>query len=161
MATKKEDTRKYQDIRKKQDAFLSIYSQGASVKLASQGANTTRWSVKRWVDDDLLGFRDRFDSANADFKDSLIEMAMHRLNEQKATDSPLLLITMLNAYIPEKFRPTSASTEEVAKDTIKEMRTLAKNAFVAKPVEEEELSERSPMQQVEEIILEKKGRNGD
>ena len=85
---------------------------------------------------------------------------MSRLNEQKATDSPLLLITMLNAYIPEKFRPTSASTEEVAKDTIKELRTLAKNAFVAKPVEDE-LSERSPMQQVEEIILQKKSGDGD
>ena len=86
-------------------------------------------------------------------------MAMGRLQEQKASDSPLLLITMLNAYIPEKFRPTAASTEEVAKDTIKELRTLAKNAFVAKPAEE--MSERSAMQQVEEIILQKKGRDGD
>jgi hypothetical protein len=69
---------------------------------------------------------------------------------------------MLNAYIPEKFRPTTASTEEVAKDTIKELRTLAKNAFVAKPVVvEDELSERSPMQQVEEIILQKKAGDGD
>ena len=151
------ESRVDQKTKRNQDAFLRIYSQGASIKSAATGAGINRRQVSRWVAGDNFGFTERFDAAQADFKDSLIEMAMNRLQEQKSSDSPLLLITMLNAYIPEKFRPTSASTEEVAKDTIKELRTLAKNAFVAKPAEEEELAERSPMQQVEEIILKKKG----
>ena len=148
------------ETKRKQDAFIRVYRQGASIKAAAEGVGTSRRSIRRWVAEDTFGFTEKYDAAQSDFKDSLIEMAMNRLNEQKATDSPLLLITMLNAYIPEKFRPTTASTEEVAKDTIKELRTLAKNAFVAKPVEEE-LSERSPMQQVEEIILQKKSGDGD
>ena len=153
----KKESRVDQETKKNQDRFIGIYRQGASVKSAAEGTGISRRTVQLWVKADKFGFTERFDGAQSDFKDSLIEMAMGRLNEQKPSDSPLLLITMLNAYIPEKFRPTSASTEEVAKDTIKELRTLAKNAFVAKPAEEEELSERSPMQQVEEIILKKKG----
>ena len=158
MAQSKETIRE-RETKVKQDAFLVLYSRGSSLRAAAVSAGTTRWTVRRWLDEDRYGFADRFGHAQADFKDSLIEMAMGRLQEQKASDSPLLLITMLNAYIPEKFRPTAAATEEVAKDTIKELRTLAKNAFVAKPAEE--MSERSAMQQVEEIILQKKGHDGD
>ena len=153
------DSYRDKEAKKRQESFLVVYSKGASIRSAAKASGTTRWSVKRWIDGDKFGFKDRFESAQSDFKDSLIERAMNRLEEQKASDSPLLLITMLNAYIPEKFRPTTASTEEVAKDTIRELRTLAKNAFVAKPAEE--MSERSAMQQVEEIILQKKGGDGD
>lgn len=153
------ETIRERETKMKQDTFLTLYSRGSSLRAAAIASGTTRWTVKRWLDEDRYGFTDRFGHAQADFKDSLIEMAMGRLQEQKASDSPLLLITMLNAYIPEKFRPTTASTEEVAKDTIRELRTLAKNAFVAKPAEE--MSERSAMEQVEEIILQKKGGDGD
>jgi len=78
---------------------------------------------------------------------------MSRLNEQKANDSPLLLITMLNAYIPERFRPNTLATEEVAKDTIKELRALSQKAFKAVPQTEEQMTSKSPLQQVEEIML--------
>ena len=153
------DSYRDKEAKKRQESFLVVYSKGASIRSAAKAAGTTRWSVKRWIDGDKFGFKDRFESAQSDFKDSLIERAMNRLEEQKASDSPLLLITMLNAYIPEKFRPTTASTEEVAKDTIRELRTLAKNAFVAKPADG--MSERSAMEQVEEIILQKKGGDCD
>ena len=49
----------------------------------------------------------------------------------------------------------------VCKDTIRELRTLAKTAFEAKPAVKEEMTERSAMEQVEEIILRKKGTDGD
>ena len=141
------------ETKEKQETFLYIYSQGASVASAAKGANTTRQTVKRWVDSDKNGFRDRYESAQNDFKDSLIERAMNRLNEQKANDSPLLLITMLNAYIPERFRPNTLATEEVAKDTIKELRALSQKAFKAVPQTEEQMTSKSRLQQVEEIML--------
>jgi hypothetical protein len=156
------DTYRDKEAKKRQDTFLAVYSKGASLRSAAKAAGTTRWSVKRWVDGDKYGFRERFESAQADFKDSLIERAMTRLEEQKASDSPLLLITMLNAYIPEKFRPNTIATEEVAKETIKELRQLSKQAFNAVPVEkEEQMTSKSPLQQVEDIILKKKGGDGD
>lgn len=148
------------ETKEKQETFLSIYSQGASVAAAAKGANTTRQTVKRWVDSDKNGFRDRYESAQNDFKDSLIERAMNRLNEQKANDSPLLLITMLNAYIPERFRPNTLATEEVAKDTIKELRALSQKAFKEIPKTEEQMTSKSPLQQVEEIML-KRGVKSD
>jgi len=98
-----------------------------------------------------------FYEAEADFKDGLIEIAMTRIREQGAKDSPLLLITMLNAYIPERFRPNTIATEEVARETISELRKLSKQAFEAHPREkEEEMASKSPLQQVEELLTAKK-----
>jgi len=145
-----------------QEAFLKVYSDGASIRAAARAAETTRNTVKGWVERDKNGFAKLFEEAQADFKDSLVERAMARVKDQKSSDSPLLLITMLNAYIPEKFRPNTIATEEVAKETIKELRQLSKQAFNAMPKEkEEEMTSKSPLQQVEEIILKKKGGNGD
>ena len=160
--TQSKETIRERETKVKQDAFLALYSRGSSLRAAAISAGTTRWTVKRWLDEDRYGFTDRFGHAQADFKDSLIEMAMGRLQEQKASDSPLLLITMLNAYIPEKFRPNTIATEEVAKETIKELRQLSKQAFKGVPVErEEEMTSKSPIQQVEDIILKKKGGDGN
>ena len=142
-----------QETKQKQEIFLSIYSKGASIASAAKGAGTSRQTVKRWVDGDLFGFREVYENAQSDFKDSLIERAMSRLNEQKASDSPLLLITMLNAYIPERFRPNTLATEEVAKDTIKELRALSQKAFKSVPKTEEQMTNKSPLEQVEEIML--------
>ena len=156
------DSYRDKEAKKRQESFLVVYSKGASIRSAAKAAGTTRWSVKRWIDGDKFGFKDRVESAQSDFKDSLIERAMNRLEEQKASDSPLLLITMLNAYIPEKFRPNTIATEEVAKETIKELRQLSKQAFKGVPVErEEEMTSTSPIQQVEDIILKKKGGDGN
>lgn len=150
------------DTKRKQEVFIAIFSNGASLRRAAKEAHINRATVYRWIENDYLGFRDQYDAAHADFKDSLIEMALHRVNEQKSSDSPLLLITLLNAYIPEKFRPNTIATEEVAKDTIKELRELSKRAFKANPAEkEEQMTSKSPLQQVEDIILEKKAGNGD
>ena len=155
MATR---TKKFeQETQEKQSIFLSIYSAGASTSAAARGAGTTRHTVKRWLDGDINGFRDLYENAQNDFKDSLIERAMSRLNEQKANDSPLLLITMLNAYIPERFRPNTLATEEVAKETIKELRALSQKAFKEHPQTEEQMTSKSPLQQVEDIILSRKG----
>ena len=60
---------------------------------------------------------------------------------------------MLNAYIPERFRPNTLATEEVAKDTIKELRALSKRAFKENPQTEEQMTSKSPLQQGEEIML--------
>jgi AcrR family transcriptional regulator len=150
------------DTKRKQSVFIAIFSNGASLRSAAKEADVNRATVYRWIENDYLGFRERYDAAHADFKDSLIEMALHRVNDQKSSDSPLLLITLLNAYIPEKFRPNTIATEEVAKDTIKELRELSKRAFKANPAtKEEQMTSKSPLQQVEDIILEKKAGNGD
>jgi len=153
------ESRVDKETKSKQDIFLRIFSEGAQIKSAALGANISRRQVRRWVSDDKFGFAAKYDVAREDFKDHLIGMAMTRLETQPT--NTLLLLAMLNAYIPEKFKPTTGSSEEVAKDTIRELRTLAKNAFEAKPAAKEEMTERSAMEQVEEIILQKKGTDGD
>jgi tRNA A37 methylthiotransferase MiaB len=144
--------------KRRQAAFLKVYSSGASVREATKAAETTRKAIYGWIKDDRNGFAKLYDEAQADFKDSLIERAMSRLKDQKSSDSPILLITMLNAYIPEKFRPNVIPTEEVAKETMTELRNLSKKAFKTTPAERETpMESKSPLQQVEDILLAKKG----
>jgi len=147
------ETQHEKETKQKQSTFLKVYAAGASIASAAKAAGTTRWTVKRWVEADKNDFRNLYENAQNDFKDSLIEMAMRRLNEQQAKDSPLLLITMLNAYIPERFRPNTLATEEVAKETITELRKLSQKAFKAVPKTEEQMTSKSPLEQVEEIML--------
>jgi|TARA_R110000765_G_scaffold143410_4_gene244931 hypothetical protein len=153
------ESRVDKETKSKQDAFLKIFSDGAQIKAAALGARISRRQVQRWVADDKFGFTAKYDAAKEDFKDHLLGMAMTRLESQPT--NTLLLLAMLNAYIPEKFKPTTGSSEDVAKDTIRELRTLAKTAFAAKPAEKEQMAERSAMEQAEEIILQKKGTNGN
>ena len=144
--------------KRRQAAFLKVFSSGASVREATAAAETTRKSIYGWLKDDRNGFTKLYDEAQADFKDSLIERAMSRIKDQKASDSPILLITMLNAYIPEKFRPNVIPTEEAAKETMTELRNLSKKMLKLPPAERETtLESKSPLQQVEDILLAKKG----
>ena len=153
------ESRVDKETKSKQAIFLKIFSEGAQLKAASSGANISRRQVQRWVSEDKFGFAAKYEAAKEDFKDHLINLAMTRLESQPT--NTLLLLAMLNAYIPEKFKPTSGSSEDVAKDTIRELRTLAKTAFAAKPAEKEQMTQQSAMEQAEEIILQKKGTNGN
>lgn len=140
-----------------QETFLKTFAEGASVRSSARIASISRNTLAKWVETDKNGFAKLYDQAQADFKDGLIETAMARIKEQSPKDSPLLLITMLNAYIPERFRPNTIATEEVAKETISELRKLSKQAFEAHPREkEEEMASKSPLEQVEELLTAKK-----
>ena len=140
-----------------QKSFLKAFAHGASFSESARIAKAHRQTVNKWIESDKNGFTKLFYEAEADFKDGLIEIAMTRIREQGAKDSPLLLITMLNAYIPERFRPNTIATEEVARETISELRKLSKQAFEAHPREkEEEMASKSPLQQVEELLTAKK-----
>ena len=157
--TESRNGKEYEErTKRRQAAFLKVFSSGASVREATKAAETTRKAIFGWIRDDRNGFAKLYDEAQADFKDSLIERAMARISEQKASDSPILLITMLNAYIPEKFRPSVIPTEEAAKETITELRNLSKRAFKTTPVAEREttLESKSPLDQVKDILLAKK-----
>ena len=65
--------------------------------------------------------------------------------------SPVLAITLLNANLPNKYRPAAIMQEETARDLLKEWRRAAQNA-------PKEVSEELPQpveQQIEEILSQK------
>ena len=66
----------------------------------------------------------------------------------------MLLITLLNANLPMKYRPTVVMADDTAKSVLTELRKLAKDTPVVKTPDEEE---QSALDQVNEILQKKGG----
>lgn len=118
--------KKPEDVISRQDLFLESYKSRGSVRSAVKGINIGRTQVYSWLSSDTHGFRERFEFAKHDFRDMLEDIALDRVVEQKVSDNPTLLIALLNANLPEKYRPQSIQTDETAKEVIKELRNATR-----------------------------------
>ena len=67
----------------------------------------------------------------------------------------MLVIALLNANMPQKYRPQIAMNEDTAKDLIAEWRKASKEVSRERSVEEKELS--APVEQTLVEILERRG----
>lgn len=111
----------------KQDAFLAAYANAGTIYRAAPAASITRRQVLNWRTDDALGFRARFELAQRAFAESLEDLAMQRILEPAGNrGSDVLLMAMLNAHLPEKYRPNVVLSDESSKDVLKELQQIRK-----------------------------------
>jgi len=90
------------------------------------------------------------------FAESLEELALDRVrNPDKNRGSDLLLIGLLNANMPQKYRPQFAMTEDTAKDLIVEWRKAAKD--IKKDAEEKPAELTGHVEDTLQEILERRG----
>jgi len=100
---------------KDQEHFLAQYAKSGTIMRAAEATNVSRETVRRWQRADKLGFADRFDSARERFREELEEIAFARLRDPQGNrGSDVLLITMLNAHWPEKYRPNAQPEDQAA-----------------------------------------------
>jgi len=98
-----------------QEHFLAQYGKCGTIMRAAEATNVSRETVRRWQRADKLGFADRFDSARERFREELEEIAFERLRDPQGNrGSDVLLITMLNAHWPEKYRPNAQPEDQSA-----------------------------------------------
>ena len=122
-----------------QDAFLAAYAQTGTIQAAADAIEMDRNNHYRWLEADLHEYRSRWEQAQATFTDSLEALAFNRLtNPEGNRGSDVLLITMLNAHRPDKYK-RAERTDDVALDTIKAIKALAKDRTVRARVIEVEL----------------------
>ena len=111
-----------------QQRFLDAYAEEGSLLAARLVTGITRWRYRQWVIEDP-GFSKRIDDAKGDFGESLEALALHRVrNPDKSRGSDVLLIGLLNANLPHKYRPSQAMDTDAAKELIVEWRKAAKQA---------------------------------
>ena len=153
------DGKEPEDVKARQDLFLSLYSELGSIRAAAKEMNISRRTPTRWIKDDIQGFKERFEEAKFNFREMLQDIAVNRVKEQGSKDNPVLLIALLNAHWAEKYRPQTTSVDDTAKEVLSDLRDRFK---VIKKVEEtEETSEVSPQQQVEDILKGKGSKGND
>ena len=131
-----------------QQRFLAAYAVGGTVKAGLRGADVNRSTVSRWRQGDVFGFQSRFDEAKQSFCDSLEDIAMDLVKQLKPGQTPVLLITLLNANLPEKYRPNVQVSDDTAKQTMDLITKAAKNSQKVT----EENSERTPLEQVTDML---------
>ena len=85
------------------------------------------------------------------------QLALERVKLQDAKSNPVLLITLLNANLPHKYRPTVVMNDDTAKSVLHELRKMAKDTPQTEDTEEEEVS---ALEQVNEILHKKLDNDG-
>ena len=139
---------------RKQSKFLKCYSETRSKSVSATYAGVSQSSISNWIRDNYLEFDERFEEADLAFCEGLEQLALERVRLQDAKSNPVLLIALLNANLPNKYRPTVVMTDETSKSVLSELRKIAKETPV---VESKEVEEKSAIDQVNDILNEKGG----
>ena len=147
-------------VRARQDAFLVAYGECGTVRASCAAADVGRSTVDDWNRSDAHGFRAKYAVAKELYREHIQDIAWERVKVQKPNDNPVLLITLLNAHWPEKYRRDGNTvTDEVKemmvewKKWVRESRSSGKN----KPaVNEAEEAQRSAVDEVEKLLARKR-----
>ena len=113
-----------------------------------------------WKRDDVLAFMHRFDAAQDEFREMLQDLAVERVRSQDAKANPLLLLALLNAHWPEKYRPNVTVQDDDAVHTmLVEVEKLASQHRRRPPkvlegevIEGQHTGNGSPLDQVDQIL---------
>tara|TARA_R110002020_G_scaffold58394_7_gene160134 strand:- start:1404 stop:1886 length:483 start_codon:yes stop_codon:yes gene_type:complete len=137
----------------RQEDFLRAYAVCGTISEASSLIGIHRSTFSLWNRNEE--FRERFEESKQDFREKLERMAFERLEGQGPKDNPLLLITMLNAHWPEKYRPEKTSVDDDAKQKLAQLRNTFRTIIgEAQPVNEE-IPEVSAKEQAETVLKDK------
>lgn len=146
------------DLVKRKRLFLKAYEQWGTVRAACHAVKISRSSYKRWHAEDGE-FVKELDEVKVAFAESLEELALERVrNPDKNRGSDILLIGLLNANMPSKYRPQFAMSEDSAKELITEWRKAAQDVGrAARPTRDEAGAELpTSVEQTLKEILEKR-----
>ena len=139
---------RYRKVLKEQDRFLELYEKSRAKGTSATATGVVRETVRLWEKKDILGFKKRLAEADEKFCDALEQRALALIEDMSIKNSPLLLITLLNANLPHKYRPNVIVPDETAKDMLQELRKLSKGQKVKKDAEDEQ----SPLEQAEQAL---------
>lgn len=100
-----------------QERFLQAYAVTGTDRAACQLVSIARRTVNDWKHDDKLGFLARYELAKASFGAFLEGIALDRVmnpQERGRLGSDVLLIALLNANLPDKYRREAQSVDDAA-----------------------------------------------
>ena len=122
---------------KRQEEVLRGYEALGNLTAACEGAGVARRTADHWRLKDALGFAARLEFARGGFGDRLEALAWDMVKRMKPGQNPTLLICLLNATLPLKYRPAVQVDPVAARDTLSELRQLASaGAATEGPIED-------------------------
>lgn len=119
------------NTRKKMAQFLVEFSSVGSVRKSAMAVNVPRNTIYGWIRSDTYGFKELYETAKHSFREYLQDIAIDRVKIQKPGDNPVLLITLLNAHWPERYRKDQSAGSDAAKEMMSEWRKWLKKGIKA------------------------------
>ena len=104
--------------------FLDGYSLTGTMASGLECVPHKRRAVEYWRSENILGFDERFKQAHNSFCDRLEKKAVDLVMGLQPGQNTLLLVTLLNANLPEKYRPAVITVDDTAKDLFQKLREL-------------------------------------
>lgn len=98
-------------------AFLRAYAECGNLSNAGLAVGISRKEHYYWLDA-YPDYAAAFEQAKETFTDDLEQIALDRVRKQKPGDNPTLLIALLNANRPEKYRPNVVVNAVEAKNVL-------------------------------------------
>ena len=114
--------------------FLDEYKKQRTISSAISGLKVNRDTIYEWFKQDPE-FKQRFDEEKIAVGESLESNAFRLIDEMMVENDykrPLLLITMLNSHLPERYKQ-SDNTGDDSRQLISEFRKMAKSKKIKKP----------------------------
>ena len=155
MAGKSQTTALDREARKR--VLIATLEEYGTIRKACEVSGIPRKTYDVWNRDDPE-FSVSADLARRSFAESLEELALERVkNPEKGKGSDVLLLGLLNANMPHKFRPQLALNEDSAKELIVEWRKAAKEVKRDKPAQDEAAVLNEDVEKTLAEILQKRG----
>ena len=141
-------------VRFNQAQFLEGLKEMGTIRNGLRKAGMTRHAYRYWMESDPE-FPDRVLDARQEFAEALEEVVVGIVMDPETVKKvPILAITLLNANLPNKYRPAAIVQDEAARDLLREWRKAAReNPKVVGQVEKE--AETPVEQQIDEILKRK------
>ena len=158
MAKVQEQSLKKDQAARRKVLFLKVFEEWGTIRKACEVAGVPRGTYDRWNAEDI-DFSKDIDAARKAFAESLEEIALDRVrNPDKGKGTDILLLGLLNANMPQKFRPQLAMNEDSAKELIVEWRKAAKEVKRDGPAEDGTEGLPADVEKTLAEILEKRGK---
>lgn len=155
-------------VKARQDAFLLAYGKTGTIKAACEATGSARSTIAGWRDRDVQNFKIRFVQANEIFREGLQDLALTRIKQQKPDGNPVLLIAMLNACWPEKYRRDAYRADDGARELMTEWKQWKKDRdkqerskIEARENAEEVAERKNAIDEVEKILSRRKAAGPD
>ena len=143
------------DSAKRKETFLNAYEEHGTIRAACAITGIKRPTYNDWHVHDPVFSKD-MDSRRQAFGEKLEAIALDRVqNPGQGKGGDILLLGLLNANLPSKYRPQFAMSEDTAKDLIIEWRKAAKD--IKKDVEEKPAELTGHVEDTLQEILERRG----
>lgn len=110
----------------RQTGFLANFCRSGTVLRAAALSGINRETAHQWMRDDVQNFNIRMTAARSSFLDRLEDMAFERiLHPNGRIGSDILMITMLNAHAPEKYRTGIVVVDETPRAVAAKLAKMA------------------------------------